>query len=330
MKTCLGIWALGSMITRFVPGGYQPQWADETTAERVRRAVDGLGDLIDGYEFHYPQELSEENLDEVRGRSASMTSTASRRPAPRSALRPRRARHPRPATAPRPCDRRRGGDFAGELGAPLDRLARDRGLQLPVPDAVQGELGVVRRGHRPGRRDVQGGRGRALARAQELRAGDEDPHAQHRDDAARHPHAARPGNRQRQGEHGLAAPDHERREPGRIRGAALRRGPDGPPSRELGLGHVRRRQHGRRDRVHGDARARRRAAAGGLRRGRRAARLRSLPVHGGRGRGGEAKRAAVALHRRDRGPDRRRGPARGADAQGRGRRLRARLRSLGA
>jgi xylose isomerase len=54
------------MVTRFVPGGYQPQWAEETTAERVRRAVDGLGDLIDDYEFHYPQELSEENLDEVR------------------------------------------------------------------------------------------------------------------------------------------------------------------------------------------------------------------------------------------------------------------------
>src|SRR5947199_8403856 len=54
------------MITRFVPGGYQPQWLGETTAEKVRRAVDGLGDLIDDYEFHYPQELSEENLDEVR------------------------------------------------------------------------------------------------------------------------------------------------------------------------------------------------------------------------------------------------------------------------
>ena len=65
MKTSLGIWALGPMVTRFVPGGYQPQWAGESTAERVRRAVDGLGDLIDGYEFHYPQELSEENLEEV-------------------------------------------------------------------------------------------------------------------------------------------------------------------------------------------------------------------------------------------------------------------------
>ena len=66
MKTSLGIWALGPMVTRFVPGGYQPERAGETTAERVRRAVDGLGDLIDGYEFHYPQELDEDNVDEIR------------------------------------------------------------------------------------------------------------------------------------------------------------------------------------------------------------------------------------------------------------------------
>ncbi len=66
MKTSLGIWALGSMATRFVPGGYKPELAGETTVQRVRRAVDGLGDLIDDYEFHYPQELSLENLDEVR------------------------------------------------------------------------------------------------------------------------------------------------------------------------------------------------------------------------------------------------------------------------
>ena len=66
MKTSLGIWAMGSMVTRFVPAGYQPEHADQTTAERVARAVDGLGDLMDGYEFHYPNELSDENLDEVR------------------------------------------------------------------------------------------------------------------------------------------------------------------------------------------------------------------------------------------------------------------------
>jgi len=66
MKTSLGIWAFGSMVTRFVPGGYQPQHAGETTVARVRRSVEGLGDLIDGYEFHYPQELSPDNLEAVR------------------------------------------------------------------------------------------------------------------------------------------------------------------------------------------------------------------------------------------------------------------------
>jgi xylose isomerase len=66
VKTSLGIWALGPMVTRFVPGGYQPERGGKTTADRVREAVDGLGDLIDGYEFHYPQELSAANVDDVR------------------------------------------------------------------------------------------------------------------------------------------------------------------------------------------------------------------------------------------------------------------------
>ena len=66
MRTSLGIWALGPMITRFVPGGYQPEWAGEPASQKVRRAVEGLGDLIDGYEFHYPQEISPESLDDVR------------------------------------------------------------------------------------------------------------------------------------------------------------------------------------------------------------------------------------------------------------------------
>src|SRR5256714_4188774 len=54
------------MVTRFVPGGYQPQHRDEPTSEKVRRAVEGLGDLMDDYEFHYPGELNRDNLDEVR------------------------------------------------------------------------------------------------------------------------------------------------------------------------------------------------------------------------------------------------------------------------
>jgi xylose isomerase len=68
MKTSLGIWALGPMVTRFVPGGYQPRYGydHEPVAAKVHRAVEALGDLIDGYEFHYPNELSPENLEEVR------------------------------------------------------------------------------------------------------------------------------------------------------------------------------------------------------------------------------------------------------------------------
>jgi xylose isomerase len=68
MKTSLGIWAFGPMITRFVPAGYQPEhdYGSEPVADKVHRAVEGLGELIDGYEFHYPNELSPENLEDVR------------------------------------------------------------------------------------------------------------------------------------------------------------------------------------------------------------------------------------------------------------------------
>jgi xylose isomerase len=62
MKTSLGIWAFGGMATRFNPGGYKPELAGVSTVQKVRTAVEGLGDLMDDYEFHYPQELSRENL----------------------------------------------------------------------------------------------------------------------------------------------------------------------------------------------------------------------------------------------------------------------------
>jgi xylose isomerase len=66
LKTSLGIWALGPMITRFVPVGYQPQWTSESTVDKVKRAVAGLGDLIDDYEFHYPQEINEDNAGAIK------------------------------------------------------------------------------------------------------------------------------------------------------------------------------------------------------------------------------------------------------------------------
>ena len=66
MKTSVGIWAFGGMATRFNPAGYKPELAGASTVDKVRTAVEGLGDLVDDYEFHYPQELSRENLDDVR------------------------------------------------------------------------------------------------------------------------------------------------------------------------------------------------------------------------------------------------------------------------
>jgi hypothetical protein len=36
MKTSLGIWAFGTMATRFNPGGYKPDLAGAPTASKVR------------------------------------------------------------------------------------------------------------------------------------------------------------------------------------------------------------------------------------------------------------------------------------------------------
>src|SRR4029078_3042226 len=66
MNTSLGIWAFGSMATRFNPGGYKPELAGISTVQKVGTAVEGLGELIDDYEFHYPQELSHDNIAPVR------------------------------------------------------------------------------------------------------------------------------------------------------------------------------------------------------------------------------------------------------------------------
>ena len=82
----------------------------------------GLGDLIDDYEFHYPQELNRDNLDEVRERARRPRHLRDRgRPAPRPALRQGRA-HARPTTR---CGTRRcastleAADLAGDIGAQM-------------------------------------------------------------------------------------------------------------------------------------------------------------------------------------------------------------------
>ncbi len=66
MKTSLGIWAFGNAAIRFNAAGYKPELTGKSTADNVRTAVAGLGDLMEGYEFRYPQELSGSNLRDVQ------------------------------------------------------------------------------------------------------------------------------------------------------------------------------------------------------------------------------------------------------------------------
>jgi hypothetical protein len=330
MKTSLGIWALG----RWSPASCRrlPARARRRDdREKVRRAVEGLGDLIDDYEFHYPQELNATTSTRSARRSTARHLLRRDRPAPRPALRQGRPLSPDDAVRARRCGARVEAATSPASSARTDHLARDRGLQLPVPDAVRGVVGAAsstasarspralrehgvklfleHKNSEPAMKILMRNIGMTLHVIHKLRAR---------------------GDRQRPGQHGLAAPDHERREPRRVRGAARRRGAARPPARELRLGHVRRRQHGRRDGVHGDARARARAAPRELRRERRAARLRPLPVHRGRRSRRCGARCCSGASSTGRGADRRRGAARGAAAQGRRRAYELVYAALGA
>ncbi len=196
------------MITRFVPGGYQPEHGHETTAEKVRRAVAGLGDDMDGYEFHYPAEINEENLDDI---FAALGTHDIYCVCTGLHLDPRFGRGA--LTNPDPGLRReavdtvlRAADMAAHVGAHLICWPGRRGLQLPVPDPLRGQLALADRGHGSARGALRRAQRVAVPGAQELRAGDEGLHAQHRHGAAHHPLAAPRWARQRPGQHGLAAP----------------------------------------------------------------------------------------------------------------------------
>ena len=197
LKTSLGIWAFGPMITRFVPGGYQPShdYTAEPVADKVDRAVRGLGDLIDGYEFHYPDELSPDNLDEVRsaldghdiyciagglhldprfGHGGLVNPDPKLRGEARAIIREAAA-------------------FAGSLGAHLIIWPGGEGYNYPFQTSVCRFMALADRGDGRGCPGVRAPRDQAAARAQELRARDEDPDAQHRHVPARRAQAARPG-----------------------------------------------------------------------------------------------------------------------------------------
>lgn len=72
LKTSIGIWAFGPLATRFMPGGYHPEVASEEPLERARRVAQGLHDLFDGLEFHYPQEIDEDNADDIAAAIGTM------------------------------------------------------------------------------------------------------------------------------------------------------------------------------------------------------------------------------------------------------------------
>jgi xylose isomerase len=65
LKTSIGVWAFGTLGTRFLLAGYHPQVEDEDPVDRARRAAEGLADLYDGLEFHYPGEIDEGNADAI-------------------------------------------------------------------------------------------------------------------------------------------------------------------------------------------------------------------------------------------------------------------------
>jgi xylose isomerase len=65
LKNSVGIWAFGPAVTRFVPPGYHPEAADEPMAEKTRRVAEGLSDILDGLEYHYPGEVNEDNVEEI-------------------------------------------------------------------------------------------------------------------------------------------------------------------------------------------------------------------------------------------------------------------------
>ena len=65
IKNSVGIWAFGPAATRFVPPGYHPEVAGEPMPEKTKRVADGLSDLLEGLEYHYPGEVNEDNVAEI-------------------------------------------------------------------------------------------------------------------------------------------------------------------------------------------------------------------------------------------------------------------------
>ena len=309
MRTSLGIWALGPMVTRFVPGGYQPELGGETTATRACAARSrASGGLIDDYEFHYPQELSPENLDDVR---EALGDHGIYCIATGLHLDPRFGRGG--LVSPDPEQRAEAlrltldaAEFAGSIGAHFIVWPGIEGYNYPFQTPYARGLAVVRRRDRPEAAEACASHGVKLF----LEHKNSEPamkilmrnvgmtlHVIHKLRAQGIDNVQVNMDWQHLIMNGESLAEY----------AALL-------AAEGLLGH----QHANDgwgtfdddnmvgdDPLHGDARAGARAASRRLRRARRAARLRPLSLHGGRRGGRAAERAAVALHRLGGGADRR-------------------------
>lgn len=66
IKNSVGIWAFQEMPTRFLGAGYHPEYRALDMVARTDKVVTGCGALIDGLEYHYPNEINEENIDAIR------------------------------------------------------------------------------------------------------------------------------------------------------------------------------------------------------------------------------------------------------------------------
>jgi xylose isomerase len=64
-RNSVGVWAFGPAVTRFVPPGYHPETVAEPMVDKTRRVAEGLSDLLDGLEYHYPGEVNEDNAEEI-------------------------------------------------------------------------------------------------------------------------------------------------------------------------------------------------------------------------------------------------------------------------
>jgi xylose isomerase len=65
IKNSVGIWAFQEMPTRFLGAGYHPEYKGVDMVARTEAVVKGCGALVDGYEYHYPGEINEQNVNAI-------------------------------------------------------------------------------------------------------------------------------------------------------------------------------------------------------------------------------------------------------------------------